>query len=71
MAVERKDYKNMVKAEKIEAFRSVLSDIGGINGIFVSKNGFQSGAVDVAKTYGVQLMEIRRPKEPDWEGYIK
>ena len=43
VAVECKDYKNPVTAEKIEAFRSTLLDIGNIQGIFASRNGFQSG----------------------------
>lgn len=72
VAVECKDYKNPVTAEKIEAFRSTLLDIGNdIQGIFASRNGFQAGAINVAKTYGIQLMQIREPLESDWEGYIK
>ena len=54
VAVECKDYKNPVTAEKIEAFRSTLLDIGNdIQGIFASRNGFQTGAINVAKTYGM------------------
>ena len=34
VAVECKDYKNPVTAEKIEAFRATLLDIGDIHGIF-------------------------------------
>lgn len=71
VVVECKDYKNPVEAEKIEAFRSALLDIGGVYGIFVSRNGFQKGAIDCARTYGIQLMEIREPLERDWEGKIK
>lgn len=71
VAVECKDYKNPVTAEKIEAFRSTLLDIGNIQGIFASRNGFQSGAQQVAKAYGIQLMQIREPLASDWNGYIK
>lgn len=72
VAVECKDYKNPVTAEKIEAFRSTLLDIGNdIQGIFASRNGFQTGAINVAKTYGIQLMQIREPLESDWDGCIK
>lgn len=49
VAVECKDYKNPVTAEKIEAFRATLLDIGDIHGIFAARNGFQSGAQKVAK----------------------
>lgn len=71
VAVECKDYKNPVTAEKIEAFRATLLDIGDIHGIFTARNGFQSGAQKVAKTYGIQLVQIREPLESDWRGYIK
>lgn len=71
VAVECKDYKNPVTAEKIEALRSTLLDIGNIQGIFASRNGFQSGAEQVAKTYGIQLMQIREPLASDWNGFIK
>lgn len=71
VAVECKDYKNPVTAEKIEAFRATLLDIGNICGIFASRNGFQSGAEKVAKAYGIQLMQIREPLASDWKGYIK
>lgn len=71
VAVECKDYKNPVTAEKIEAFRATLLDIGDIHGIFAARNGFQSGAQKVAKTYGIQLVQIREPLESDWRGYIK
>ena len=60
VAVECKDYKNPVMAEKIETFPSTLLDIGNdIQGIFASRNGFQAGVINVAKTYGIQLIQIR------------
>lgn len=66
VAVECKDYKKQVTAEKIEAFRAMLLDIGNdIQGIFASRNGFQSGAIRVAETYKIQLMQIREPLESD------
>lgn len=71
VAVECKDYQRPVTAEKIEAFRSTLLDIGNIQGIFASRSGFQSGAQQVAKAYGIQLMQIREPLSSDWDGCIK
>lgn len=49
VAVECKDYQKPVTAEKIEAFRSTLLDIGNIQGIFASRSGFQAGAQQVAR----------------------
>lgn len=71
VAVECKDYNSHVSKEKIEAFHSILHDIGNIHGIFSSKMGFQSGAILYAQKYGIQLMEIRKPIDSDWEGRIK
>ena len=71
VVVECKDYKNPVKAEKIEAFKTVLMDLNDPIGIYVTKHGYQKGAIDVAKNYGIQLMVIHGPEDEDWNGYIK
>ena len=71
VAIECKDYKGKVSKEKIAAFHDILHDIGNIHGVFVSKNGFQSGAREYASKYGIQIMEIRHPDNADWEGRIK
>lgn len=71
MAVECKDHGRAVEMKDMEAFAHVLQEIGGISGIFVSKSGFQSGAVAVAKANGIQMLEIRKPNAADWEGKIK
>lgn len=70
-AIECKDYKNPVSMDKISAFHSVLEDIGGVVGIFAAKNGFQSGAIKLAKQYGITPVEIRQPNDMDWEGKIR
>lgn len=57
--VEVKDWKSPVKQEQIHSFYSVINDIEGCSkGIFVSKNGFQSGAITFAKTNGINLFQI-------------
>lgn len=71
VAVECKDYNSHVSKEKIEAFHSILHDIGNIHGIYASKMGFQRGAILYAQKYGIQLMEIRKPVDSDWDGRIK
>ena len=71
VVVECKDYKSPVKAEKIEAFQATLMDLNNPIGIYVSKHGYQEGAVKVAKHYGIQLMVIHGPEDEDWEGFIK
>lgn len=77
VAVECKDYARRVGKEKIEAFVSVLQDVNALRGkaeqltgILVSRNGFQSGAVDLVRHRKMILLEIREPGEPDWKAYI-
>lgn len=33
--------------------------------------GFQSGAIEYAQKYGIQLMEIRHPTDNDWKGRMR
>ncbi len=59
--VEVKDWKSKVKQDQIQSFHSVLRDIPGQpTGIFVSKNGFQRGAKQYAKTHGIELAIINQ-----------
>ena len=71
VAIECKDYNSRVSKDRIQSFHDVLHDIGNIHGIFVSKTGFQSGAIEYAQKYGIQLMEIRHPTENDWKGRMR
>jgi Restriction endonuclease. len=56
VAIECKDYKSKVPKEKVEAFISVLNDIGGCRGIIASRAGFQSGAINFAKFNDIDLV---------------
>lgn len=71
VAIECKNYNSKVSIGKVRDFHSVLNDIGNIQGIIVSKNGFQSGAKKYAELYGINLKEIRPPQDEDWKGRIK
>ena len=49
-----------------------MGDIPGQpRGIFITKTGYQKGALDVAKANGILLYEFRKPNEKDWDGKIK
>ena len=71
IAIECKNYSKEVSIAKVRDFFGVIYDIGNIKGIFVSKNGFQSGAKKFADYYGISLKEIRYPKDEDWKGRLK
>lgn len=56
IAIECKDFKNKIPAEKIEAFETKCKRVPSINKkIFVSSNGFQAEAINVAKDCGIEL----------------
>lgn len=60
---ECKFWNTPVPKEKIHAFRTVVHDSGSMVGIFISKNGYQSGAYEAAYCSNVLLK--------DWDGFIK
>lgn len=52
--------------------KAILEDLPGQpRGIFVTKTGYQSGAMDVAKANGIITYELREPTDADWKGRIK
>lgn len=71
VAIECKNYNSNVSVAKVRDFYGVLSDIGNINGIMVSKKGFQKGAKEFASHYGINLRELREPNDADWKGRVK
>lgn len=71
VAIECKNYNSRVTIGKVRDFHGVLNDIGNIQGIMVSKKGFQNGAKKYAELYGINLKEIREPEDADWKGRIK
>ena len=61
VAIECKNYNSQVPIGKVRDFHSVLSDLNNVNGIMVSKKGFQEGAKKYAAEYGISLKELHRP----------
>lgn len=59
---ECKFWDTPVPKEKIHAFRTVVQDSGSMLGIFISKNGYQKGAIEAAYCSNVLLK--------DWDGFI-
>jgi len=59
---ECKYWETPVPQEKIHAFRTVVHDSGSMLGIFISKTGYQKGAIEAAYCSNVLLK--------DWQGFI-
>lgn len=70
--IQAKDWKSKVPQKEMLAFKAILDDLPyGTKGIYVTKNGYQSGAINVAKSYGISLYNLDEPTDDDWEGKIK
>lgn len=70
-AIECKDYKHKIGMSKMRQFLGLLSDINIDKGICVTKTGFTKPAIQLSKSYGVDLIELRHPAKKDWEGRVK
>ena len=70
-AIECKAFNQSVSIGRIRDFYGVLIDIPGLNGIFATLVGYQSGAKKYAEHYGISLKELREPTEKDWKGRVK
>jgi len=65
VAVECKNYTSPVSVGRIRDFSAALDDIGNIQGIFITKTGYQSGAKTFAEHKGIELKNLRNPSEED------
>lgn len=59
VAIECKNYNRPVPISVVQSFKGVLDDLNGVNGIIVTKKGFQEGAKRYAKEWGISLKELR------------
>lgn len=61
VAIECKNYDALVPVGKVRDFQGVLSDLNNVNGIMVSRKGYQDGAKKFAAEYGIFLKVVRQP----------
>lgn len=71
IALECKNYSSEVSVGRIRDFFGVLHDVGNVKGIFVTKKGYQRGAIKFAEYYGISIKELRFPTDDDWTGRAK
>jgi Restriction endonuclease len=70
--VQAKDWGTRVDQGEILKFQAVLSDVPGQpRGVIVAKSGFQSGALDFAKSHGIVLYELREIRMADFAGRVR
>ncbi len=63
VVIECKNYNKPVPIGKVRDFHSVLSDLNNVAGVMVTKSGYQKDAKEYAAHYGINLKELRTPKQ--------
>ena len=56
--IECKRHKNPIKREVVQVLRDKQHSLGANKAMVVSTSGFQSGAIEYAKTHGIALIQI-------------
>lgn len=59
VAIECKDHKSKIKIEDIDSFDSKTKRLAVDKRVYVSRNGYQSGAVETAKAVGIELCTLQ------------
>lgn len=70
VAIECKNYNTPIPIGKVRDFKGVLDDLNNVNGIMVSRFGYQEGAKKFAAEYGISLKALRRPRWDESIGTI-
>jgi hypothetical protein len=70
--IQCKDWNSPVKQEDLFTLNQVLQDLlHQPRGIMVTKTGYQEGALNFAKSHGIELFELREFTEEDAKGRIQ
>lgn len=71
---EARSYRRRVDQGKLHAFRSVVDDLQAadrpVKGVMITTTGYQSGAKNIASTYGLVVLELRAPTAADFAGRL-
>ena len=70
-AIECKYWQKRVIRNVVANLITTLEDTNIEKGVIVSKEGFTSGAIALAKQRNISLVEMREPNDADWEGKTK
>lgn len=70
--IECKDKNRRIEMKEIAAFKELIDSLKDVNsGMFVSKNGFQKGAITKAKSYNIQLYTLKELTSEEVEEWFK
>lgn len=71
--IECKNLNIPVPVDDVEEFDSKLRQLGehNLKGIMISRSGFQKGTLQVARSMGIGLINIKERKDIEWVNYRK
>ena len=70
-AIECKYLQRKVTAAGVSKLATTIEDIGVEKGVMIAKEGFTKGAIQLARAKNISLVEMREPRDADWDGKIK
>ena len=70
-AISCKYWNKKVGLPIVTEFTQIIQDARLSKGVLVSKMGFTGPATTYAESKGIGLVELRRPLDRDWDGYIR
>lgn len=70
-AISCKYWNRKVGKQEVRELAQIVQDAGLSKGVIVSKMGFTAPAIAYAKSKNIGLVELRKPVDKDWDGYLK
>ena len=70
-AISCKNWKSKVGLSIVRDFAQIVQDARLSKGVIVSKMGFTGPAKTLAEAKNIGLVELRKPVDSDWDGYIR
>lgn len=69
--IECRDWASRLSMDHVQQLQGKLIDLPGCRGVLVSQVGFQSGALELAKQYGIVPQVMRVPRDEDYAGFLR
>ena len=70
-AIDCKYWNRKVPKEYVATLSLILDDANIEKGVLVSKCGFSTSVKKLAASKNISLIQLREPKDSDWDGFIK
>ena len=70
-AISCKNWNKKVGIPIVREFAQIIDDARLSKGVIVSKMGFTQPAMTYAESKNIGLVELRKPLDRDWDGYIR